>query len=283
MFVCKILNKNLKEFKDFETWEKKLKLQIKMTGIMPLYKKVLRRYEFKDFDDYINFIKDNFNNDKELDKLYSLYQTNFTIENEKEALEEKKRLGLLILNSLKYHSKDVKIRLLIERDAPNIYPLYQDFKINYMKEDISNQDCNELVDDFIIKNKIYGIFENRKLVGIMFCIARKFKIDNNEENIETFYIQEIIVDKNYNGKSYGSLLISYAILICPPEFEYISFMTSENNKGMERIASKLNFIKQEKSSGDLLNPSLFIRVNNVVDRKIHDSLNHLKSISSNYI
>ena len=60
-------------------------------------------------------------------------------------------------------------------------------------------------------------------------------------------------------------------------------MTSKNNKGMERIASKLNFIKQEKSSGDSLNPLLFIRINNVVDRKIHESLNRLKSISSNYI
>jgi len=285
MFFCKILQKNLKEFDDFESYEKKLKLQIKINGgiILPLYKKVIKRYGIDNFEDYISFIKKNFNNEIELNKLRSLYEKNFLIEKQKEELEEKKRLGLLLLNSIKYHSPTVKIRLLIEHDSSNVYELYQDFKINYMKEDITKEECNELIDDQILKNQIYGIFDNHKIVGIMSCDEKRFNIDYTNEKINTFYIQEIVIDTNYNGKSYGSLLISYAILTCPSKYDYISFMTTENNRGMYRIASKLNFIKQEKTSGDPLNPSLFIRINNVVDRKIHKSLNYLKSTTSIYI
>ena len=80
----------------------------------------------------------------------------------------------------------------------------------------------------------------------MSCDEKIFNIDYTNEKINTFYIQEIVIDTNYNGKSYGSLLISYAILTCPSKYDYISFMTTENNRGMYRIASKLNFIKQCK-------------------------------------
>lgn len=200
-----------------------------------------------------------------------------------EELNEKIRIGLLLLNSIKYHSPNVKIRMLIEKDVSKIYPMYYDFKINYMKEYLTEEECNEYIDDFILKNKIYGIFENKLLTGIIICDNKKFNIDNNSKKVNTFYIQEIIIEKNYNGKKYGSLLISYAILICPSNLEFISFMTTENNKGMYKIASKLNFIKQEIESRDPLNPSLFIRVNNIIDIEIYSNLNYLKSYSSIYI
>lgn len=282
MFYCNILKEQVND-SNIKLWEKKIKNLIRTTGIIPLYKKVLKRYEIDNFDDYINYIINNINNPTNLNKLNELYKKNLSIEKKNEELIEKKRIGLLLLNSIKYHSPNVKIRMLIEKDAPNIYPIYYDFKINYMKEDISNEDCNDYIDDFILKNKIYGIFENKLLVGIMICDEKKFYIDNNSNKVDTFYIQEIIVDKNYNGKSYGYLLINYAILICPTNFEFISFMTTENNKGMYKIASKLDFIRQERSSGDPLNPSLFIRINNKIDRQIYSNLNYIKSLSSNYI
>lgn len=282
MFYCNILKEQVNE-SNIKLWERKIKNLIRTTGIIPLYKKVLKRYEIDNFDDYINYIINNINNHTNLNKLNELYKKNLSIEKKNEELIEKKRIGLLLLNSIKYHSPNVKIRMLIEKDAPNIYHLYQDFKINYMSEDISKEDCNDYIDDFILKNKIYGIFENKLLVGIMICDEKKFYIDNNSNKVDTFYIQEIIVDKNYNGKSYGYLLINYAILICPTNFEFISFMTTENNKGMYKIASKLDFIKQERNSGDPLNPSLFIRINNKIDRQIHTNLNYVKSLSSNYI
>lgn len=282
MFYCNILKEEV-NINNIKLWEKKLNNLIKTTGVIPLYKKVLKRYELYDFDEYINYIKDNINDNDNLSKLEQIYKTNLLIEKNNEELAEKKRIGLLLLKSIKYHSPNVKIRMLVEKDVHNIYPIYYDFKINYMKEDITYEDCIDYIDDFILKNKIYGIFENKLLIGIMICDEKKFYIDNNSNKVDTFYIQEIIIDNNYNGKNYGTLLISYAILISPNNLEFISFMTTENNKGMYKIASKLNFIKQDKSSGDPLNPSLFIRINNVIDRKIYNNLNYIKSLSSNYI
>jgi len=281
MFYCNILKEDIN---NIELWERKIRNLIKTTSIIKVYKKILNRYEFDNFDDYINYIKINFNNKNKLDELDSLYKKNLLIQQKNEELIEKKRIGLLLLNSIKYHNPNVKIRMLIEKDAKKIYPIYYDFKTNYMKEDITQEDSNDYVDDFILKNIIYGIFEKNILSGIMICTQKKFNIDNNDSKINTFYIQEIIVDKKFTGKNYGSLLINYAILICPNNLEFISFMTTHENKGMHRIASKLNFIKQEKSSGDPLNPALFIRANNSIDRIIYNNLNYLKStISSIYI
>lgn len=288
MFYCNILKEEV-NINNIKLWENKINNLILSKGIIPLYKKILKRYEFNDFDEYINYVKNNIydddndndnhnhnhNHNEKLSKLEEIYKNNLSIEKNNEELAEKKRVELLLLKSIKYHSPNVKIRMLVEKDVSYIYPLYQDLKINYMKENISNKDCIDYIDDFILKNKIYGIFENKLLIGIMICDEKKFYIDNNSNKVETFYIQEIIIDNNYNGKNYGTLLISYAILISPNNLEFISFMTTENNKGMYKIASKLDFIKQEKSSGDPLNPSLFIRINNVIDRKIYSNLNYI--------
>ena len=263
MFYCNIVKEDVIFI---ELWEKKINNLIKTIDKIPnLYKKILNRYEINNFDEYIKYIKKNFNNNDKLRELNLLYKENFSIEKKNEELNEKKRIKSLLLNSIKHYSSNVKIRILIKKDLLKIYPIYYDFKINYMKENITGKECIDFIDDFILKNKIYGIFENKILVGIIIFDEKKFYIDNNSNKINTFYIQEIIIDKNYYCKSYGSLLITYAILICPTNLEFISFMTTENNKGMYKIASKFNFIKQEITSGDILNPSLFVIFNNSID------------------
>lgn len=284
MFFCNILKQQVNN-DNIENWKKNIKLLIvRKGGIIPLFKKILKRYKFNDIEEYINFIESNINNQDELDRMNSLYELNLSKERKIEELNEKKRIGLTLLNSIKYHNADIKIRMLLEKDIPNICDLYYDFKINYLKEiHLTQKECNEWIDDFILKNQIYGIFDKRFLTGFMICDYKKFNMDFTENKEDTFYIQEIIIDKKFKGKNYGSLLITYAILICPPNLHYISFMTKEDNKAMEKIAKKFNFIKQEKSSGDPENPILYIRINNHIDRTFYNQLNYLKSITLSYI
>lgn len=282
MFFCNIIKEQIDE-SNIKLWNRKINFIIKNSGILPIYIKVLKRYEIDNFDDYINYIINNINNPTNLDKLNKLYKKNLLIEMENEEKIERTRRGLLLFNSIRYNSSNVRISLLINKDAPNIYPIYYEFKINYMKEDITIEESNDYVDDFLLKENIYGIFDHGLLVGIMICNNKKFYIDNNSNKVNTFYIQEIIVNKNYHGKKYGYMLIKYAILLCPSDIEFISFMTTENNGAMHTIASKLDFIKQKISSGDNLNPSLFIRVNNKIDREIYNDLNYLRTITSIYI
>lgn len=40
-------------------------------------------------------------------------------------------------------------------------------------------------------------------------INKKFKIDNEENKINTFYIQEIFINTNYTEKKYGDYLFNY--------------------------------------------------------------------------
>lgn len=279
MFYDYIINYEVDK-NNIDKWENQIKKTIKYNFIK-IYKIKLNRYGFENFENYINFIKDNItnNNKQNLNNLNRIYKENKLKEDKEEELAEKKRLGLLLFKSIKYHNPNVKIRLLLKKDVNNIYPLYYDFKVNYMNEQITEKDSNDIIDDHILKNQIYGIFENNKLTGIMTCKTKKFIIDNFQEKVNTFYIEEMIVNKNYNGKNYGKLLINYAILICPIDIEYISFMTSNDNIAMHKIGKRFDFIKQELDSGDPLNPALFIRINNVIDRQIYKNLNYLKSLS----
>ena len=141
-------------------------------------------------------------------------------------------------------------------------------------------DALEHVDDFILKNNIYGIFENNELAGIIIFDSRLFRFNDLSEKINTFYIQELIIDDKFKGKGYGNLLINYAILLCPEKYEYISFMTMPTNSQMIKIAKKFNFVLQIHSSGDKKHSLLFIRNNDKIERELYINLSYNKSKSS---
>ena len=115
---------------------------------------------------------------------------------------------------------------------------------------------------------------------IILDYSREFHIDDFKEKVKTFYIQELIVDEKFAGKGYGNLLINYAILRCPKDMQYISFMTMPNNIPMQKIASRFNFKLQSKPSGDKKHSLFFIRINDKVERELHTALSHRKSSSS---
>jgi len=98
---------------------------------------------------------------------------------------------------------------------------------------------------------MFGLFTEHKLIGIVIIdYKKKFLIDDKDKKIETFYIQELIVEPSYRGKNYGKLLIDYCIAKCPYNIFYISLMTKPDNISLIKIAEKCGFKKQLISSGD---------------------------------
>jgi len=168
--------------------------------------------------------------------------------------------------------------MLHDEDEKDAIKLYINFK-KIMEE--SEIDADKHTQDFILKNIMFGIFENNILAGfVIIQYSRKFKIDNGEL-VDTFYIQELLIDEKFTKKKYGELLIKYCILRCPIDKLYISFMTMPTNKGMIKIANKLGFILQEAKSGDKKHSLLFIKINDKLEKSLYiDLTKKAKSSSS---
>ena len=115
------------------------------------------------------------------------------------------------------------------------------------------------IDDLILKNRLFGLYSDDLMVG--FLIVRKsryFKIDKVSDKVDTFYIQEVYIDKSMRGRKLGKILLDYAILICPINKKYMSLMTYEGNI-MVKIAKSYNFELQEGESECPVNKLFFIR------------------------
>jgi ribosomal protein S18 acetylase RimI-like enzyme len=255
----------------------KWKRQLKFIILNKQQIKILNRYGISNKEEYIKLIETNINDEEAMRKIIELYNINRDIEIEKEKKEEKKRIETLLKESIKYRDDNVKIKMLTEKYEKRAAKLYINFK-KIMEEDID--EVEYYVNDFILKNIIFGIFENKKLVGIIIInYSKEFKIDSGEK-VKTFYIQELIVDRKYTGKGYGDILIKYCILRCPNDMKYISFMTMPENKAMINIGIKNNFMQQEITSGDPKHSLLFIRINDKIERNLYKLLDYKKSISS---
>lgn len=239
---------------NIDKWEKLL-IKTKSNNLSVCEKRILDNFDVYTITDYINLIKSNINNETEIIKKYN-FKKNKRLELERKI--ENEELRKKILNSIKFSSIDnnVKIQLLIDKDSNKAIELYQKFKIS-MNEDIHNID--DYINDFILKNLIFGIYKYDNLIGfVIIDYSKKFIIG---EKISTFYIQELFIDDKYRNNGYGDLLIKYCLLICPNNMKYISFMTMPTNIIMYNIARKYNFKLYEKLSGDINHSSLFIRIN----------------------
>jgi ribosomal protein S18 acetylase RimI-like enzyme len=273
MFKCNVIQETVTS-SNIKIWEKKLKL----LNLNNLQKKILKRYQVNSIDEYILLIKSNIDNIEKLKEIDKIYNKNKNKDLEEEKEQEKQRIHKLLTSSIKRKNSNVKIRMLIEKDQEKAANLYMKFK-KIMDEDM--EEAENYVEDFILKNVIFGIFENKTMAGIIILdYSRDFEIDDYQEKVKTFYIQELIVDEKFAGKGYGNLLINYAILRCPKDMDYISFMTMPSNIPMKKIASRFNFKLQSKPSGDKKHSLLFIRINDRIERELNTNLSYLKSNSS---
>lgn len=242
MEICNNLNIKL--------WERKINFEI-------ISQKRLTYFNVSNKKEYISLIIANINNEDKLKEIYTSYKTNQLIELDKLENNHKQQKELLIKNSKFCINDDIFITLLSENDIEKTVLLYKDYK-NEFDDKIIDKELNDYIEDVILKNEIYGIFINNILIGCCICKTKSFIIDNNDNKVETYYIQEIFIKTAYKGKKYGGYLFKYIINTCPNNLHYISFMTKPVNTAMYKIATNNNFELQKKSSGDINNSSLFI-------------------------
>ena len=159
----------------------------------------------------------------------------------------------------KYDTK-VIVRLVLNNKKEKLMAYLQYF--NYKKQTRDTYDPKIIIDevqDYILKHQMFGLYVGDLMMGILIIKkSRKFDIDYEEEKVETFYIQEVFIDKNMRGRKLGKILIDYALLLCPVNKQYVSLMTYEGNK-MVNIATSMGFVLQKKASVCPVNKLLFIR------------------------
>ena len=128
----------------------------------------------------------------------------------KKLKKKKKKKLKLFLDSVYNITKDtnhpiILIRFLSELDEENAIELYTFYK-TYAEEFNDNNKIKDFIDDFI-----YEIFEDDILDGCVIKSIKKFKINDEENKINTFYIQEIFINTNNTEKKYEDYLFNYII------------------------------------------------------------------------
>ena len=152
------------------------------------------------------------------------------------------------------------IRLVLNKNKDKFMAYLQYYNYKKLTKDTYTPDSLiREIDDLILKNRLYGLYSDDLMVG--FLIVRKsryFKIDNMSDKVDTFYIQEVYIDKSMRGRKLGKILLDYALLICPINKKYVSLMTYEGNI-MANIAVSYGFELQNEESECPVNKLFFIR------------------------
>jgi ribosomal protein S18 acetylase RimI-like enzyme len=201
-----------------------------------------------------------------LQNLISINKSNNNIKDRRDEFNEiMRKYNKSIKEYYDAYNKKIIIRQLlnVNNDKLMAYLQYYNYKKGtkdtYTKESIIND-----VNDYILKHQIYGLFSDDLMTGFLIIKkSRYFYIDSNSNNSgntksNTFYIQEVYIDKNMRGRKLGKILLNYAVLLCPKNKKYISLMTYEGNI-MANIADSINFKLQKRESECPVNKMLFIR------------------------
>lgn len=139
-------------------------------------KRILDNFDVFTIVDYINLIKFNINDDERMTEIINKYNikknNRLLLQQEK----EKEEFNQIIKNSIKISSTNniISIKLLTYDDNKKAIELYQKFKI-IINEDIEN--IEDYIEDFILKNLIFGIFKYDELLGfVIIDYSKKFNI-----------------------------------------------------------------------------------------------------------
>ena len=161
----------------------------------------------------------------------------------------------------------IVIRLVTKKNNDKFmaYLQYYNYK-KITKDKYTSDSLISDVEDYILKHQMYGLYSESTNLMLGFLIIKKnriFSLDkgssgDSKSKKDTFYIQEVFIDKNARGRKLGKILLSYAVLLCPINKKYISLMTYNGNI-MANIAASMNFKLQTKESGCPVNKMLFIK------------------------
>lgn len=191
-----------------------------------------------------------------------------TINKRNREVDERKKEYIDIMRrydkSIKYFEDKlgtkVLVRMVLNTKSDKIKAYLQYYKYKKTTKDSCDKDkIINIVDDFILKNLMFGLYVDDIMTG--FLIIKKtrcFKIDNIDEKVPTFYIQEVFIDSQWRRRKLACILLEYAILCCPINKKYISLMTFEGNN-MVNIAISKGFVLQQTNSDCNVNKLLFIR------------------------
>ena len=212
---------------------------------------------------YYEKIKMFINNNSEhlLNKLISVNKSKTLIQERRDEYNEIMRLyNKSVKEYQDIHGKNIVIRLVLNKNKDKFMAYLQYYNYKKLTKDTYTPDSLvKEIDDLILKNRLYGLYSDNLMVG--FLIVRKsryFKIDNVSDKVDTFYIQEVYIDKSMRGRKLGKILLDYALLICPVNKKYISLMTYEGNI-MANIAKSYGFELQDEESECPVNKLFFVR------------------------
>lgn len=269
MFHCIITQTNV-TLDNVPKWVKTLRTRCFMTSsndksLATAYKNILIRYGVTNIEEYIQLVTKSLESDniQEINKMYEQKKTmdiaeNLTKEEHNLQNKVKESISKISIPNLHNSSENGIIRMLTTDDEDDATELYVVLK-QFLKENIEN--AREYVQDFILKNVIYGIFINdNTLAGFVIVRPSKyFNIDVCQEKVPTFYLQELIIHPKYRGNKFSKYLLEYCIIRCPQDKMYMSLMTTPENYALQFIAESVGFVKQQLSSGDSNNPILMIK------------------------
>mgnify|MGYP006083864963 FL=1 len=254
VFKCIITGKQDVKLDNLDRWSKLLK--ISNSNLSIAHKKILARYGVRTIDEYFQLVKDALTNDI-VNEINEKYQIVLKSDMEQSLKKEKDSFKKKLETSFFKNSNNTIIRMLTEDDECDAIKLYTLFK-ETMNEDIER--VKDDTEDFILKNIMFGIFNEDTLVGfVIIKYSRLFKIDYTEEKTHTFYIQELLIHPDYRGKKLSKYLLQYCIYRCPKSMKYISLMTMPDNIALQKIAESVGFIKQNTISGDKKHSLLMIK------------------------
>lgn len=252
---------------NFKDWEKKFKfassVPVHFLSYMDISvdKKETIDVKKKLYFERVKMFVDN-NSGHLLNKLISVNKSQSLLEEDKEEYNELMRLyNKSIKEYYDVHNKKIVIRLVLRtnKDRLMAYLQYYYYKIRTQDTYTPKSIVNE-VDDFILKNQMYGLYADNLMIGFLIIKKNRAFIidDNSKSNTDTFYIQEVYIDKSMRGKKLGKILLGYALLICPISKKYMSLMTYEGNP-MVNIAKSYDFVLQKKPSPCPVNKLMFVR------------------------
>ena len=204
-----------------------------------------------------------------LKNLIAINRSNRELEEDREEYNElMRKYNKSIKEYYDANNEKIVIRLVTKKNNDKFmaYLQYYNYK-KITKDEYTPKSLISDVEYYIDKHRMYGLYSESSNLMLGFLIVSKnrlFSLDKGSGSSgsgskkNTFYIQEVFIDKNTRGRKLGKILLSYAVLLCPINKKYISLMTYNGNI-MANIAASMNFKLQTKESGCPVNKMLFIK------------------------